>query len=137
MIDEQAWADAHDYHGPEQAPHSLQPWWGVVEGLEVWRTRRFQHLLVRPGIAVDSRGAPCWSPRSAVWRWPCRLGTALYVNVRLREEMTDPQRFWNDLDEYTRSSSAARRCPGRAATAPAMELARMVVDGPVRNAVDR
>jgi hypothetical protein len=64
-------------------------------------------------------------------------GTTLYLALRWREELTTPQRFWNDLDEYTR---VVERCDAliqeTPPTQPMLELARVTIDGPVRNAVD-
>src|SRR6185437_13569885 len=64
-------------------------------------------------------------------------GATLYVALRWREELTSPQRFWNDLDEYTR---VVERCDALIQEAPpaqpVLELARLKVAGPVRNADD-
>lgn len=139
MIDEAAWADAHDYHRILARLHLLAGHgWGVVEGLEVVAEEQIGNAIaIRPGIAIDETG------RAIIVSQTRRLdvryadGTTIYVVARLREEPAMPQRFWNDLDEYTR---IIEKCETQVQTspprAPDLELARVTVTGPVRNATD-
>jgi hypothetical protein len=139
MIDESAWADAHDYHRLIARLHLLVGHgWGIVEGLEVIADDRIPNtIVIRPGIAVDVQGHALLIAQERRLPISAPNGTTLYVAARLHEEMTSPQRFWNDLDEYTR---IVERCETQIVTTPpvepTMELARFTVDGPIRNAVD-
>lgn len=139
MIDEEAWADAHDYHRLQSRLHLLAAHgWGIVEGLEVLADPQVPNtLLIRPGIAFDHQGRPMLLGQERRLTVTANPGATLYVTVRWREELTAPQRFWNDLDEYTR---VVERCDALVQeappTPPLLELARVTVDGPVRNAAD-
>jgi hypothetical protein len=139
MIDEEAWADAHDYHRIQARLHILAAHgWGIVEGLEVLADPQVPNtLLIRPGVAFDYQGRPMLIGQERRLTITAADGTTLYVVLRWREEMTAPQRFWNDLDEYTR---VIERCDAliqeTPPAQPLLELARVTVDGPVRNAAD-
>ena len=139
MIDEEAWADAHDYHRTQAQLHLLSAHgWGIVEGLEVVADPQVPNtLVIRPGVAVDSLGRYLLINQQRRLPIKAAPGTTLYVYVRWHEELTQPQRFWNDLDEYTR---VVERCEALVQTsaqgAPALELARLTVEGPIRNAPD-
>lgn len=139
MIDEEAWADAHDYHRIQARLHLLAAHgWGIVEGLEVLADPHVPNtLLIRPGVAIDYHGRPMLNGQDRRLTLNAADGTTLYVVLRWREEMTAPQRFWNDLDEYTR---VVERCDAliqeTPPAPPLLELARVTIDGPVRNAAD-
>lgn len=139
MIDEEAWADAHDYHRLQGRLHLLTAHgWGIVEGLEVLADPQVPNtLLVRPGVAFDYQGHPLLLAQERRLEMTAAAGTTLYVVLRWREELTAPQRFWNDLDEYTR---VVERCDALVQeappTQPMLELARLTIAGPVRNAGD-
>lgn len=139
MVDETTWADAHDYHRSQLRLHLLNGHgWGVVEGLEVVADQSAPNrLAVRPGVAIDSDGRALVLARELRLSVTAEAGATLYISLRMREELADPQRFWNDLDEYTR---VVERCEVIAqriqAGPPAMELARVVTAGSVRDAVD-
>lgn len=137
MIDETIWADAHDYHRTLARLHLLAGHgWGVVEGLEVIADERIPgSLLIRPGIAIDSRGRALIVAQERRVPVTASDGTMIYVTACLREELTAPQRFWNDLDEFTRviekCETLVQTTPP---TAPSVELARLTVSGSIRNA---
>lgn len=139
MIDEDAWADAHDYHRIQGRLHLLAAHgWGIVEGLEVLADPHVPNtLLVRPGVAFDYQGRPMLIGQERRLTLTAADRTTLYVVLRWREEMTAPQRFWNDVDEYTR---VVERCDTLIQEAPpaqpVLELARLTVAGTVRNADD-
>lgn len=139
MIDEEAWADAHDYHRLQGRLHLLAAHgWGIVEGLEVLADPHVPNtLLIRPGVAFDYQGRPILIGQERRLTLDAADGTTLYVVLRWREELTAPQRFWNDLDEYTR---VVERCDAliqeTPPTPPLLELARITIEGPVRNALD-
>ena len=139
MIDEEAWADAHDYHRIQARLHLLSAHgWGIVEGLEVVADPQMPNtLVIRPGVAVDSQGRALLLAQDRRLPISAAPGSALYVVLRLREELAAPQRFWNDLDEYTR---VIERCEalvqGGPAVAPALELARLTVGAAARDAPD-
>jgi hypothetical protein len=139
MIDEAAWADAHDYHRLLAQLHLLAGHgWGVVEGLDVVADESGSNaLIIRPGIAVDFQGHALIINQERRLPIGAGDGITLYVIARLREEPAAPQRFWNDLDEYTR---VIERCETNVVTskpgAQALELARLMVSGPIRNAPD-
>src|SRR5579885_1434658 len=94
-------------------------------------------VLVRPGVAFDFQGRPMIVGQERRLTLSASDGATLYVVLRWREELTAPQRFWNDLDEYTR---VVERCDTLIQEAPpaqpVLELARLKVAGPVRNAGD-
>lgn len=139
MVDETTWADAHDYHRSQLRLHLLNGHgWGIVEGLEVVADQSAPNrLVVRPGIAIDADGRALVLARELRLSVPAEAGATLYVALRLREELADPQRFWNDLDEYTRVVERCEVIVQRSqAGLPTMELARVVTTGSVRNAVD-
>jgi pSer/pThr/pTyr-binding forkhead associated (FHA) protein len=139
MIDESAWADAHDYHRLQARLHLLSAHgWGIVEGLEVIADPQVPNtLLVRPGIAFDNHGRPMIVGQDRRLTINQPDGATLYIVLRWREELTAPQRFWNDLDEYTR---VVERCDillqESPPVPPLLELARLTISGPVRNAPD-
>ncbi|HVC33884.1 MAG TPA: DUF4159 domain-containing protein [Chloroflexota bacterium] len=139
MIDEEAWSDAHDYHRLQSRLHLLAAHgWGIVEGLEVVAEPHVPNtLLIRPGVAFDAQGRPMLIGQERRLTMTATEGTTLYVALRWREEMTAPQRFWNDLDEYTR---VVERCDALIQEVPpappVLELARLTIAGPVRNADD-
>ncbi len=139
MIDEEAWADAHDYHRLQSRLHLLAAHgWGIVEGLEVLADPHVPNtLLIRPGVAFDNQGRPMLIGQDRRLGLDAADGTSLYVVLRWREELTAPQRFWNDLDEYTR---VVERCDALVQETPPapplLELARVTIQGPVRNAAD-
>lgn len=139
MIDEEAWADAHDYHRIQGRLHLLTAHgWGIIEGLEVLADPHVPNtLLIRPGVAFDYQGRPMLIGQERRLALSAADGATLYVVLRWREELTSPQRFWNDLDEYTR---VVERCDALVQEAPpaqpVLELARLKVAGPVRNADD-
>jgi pSer/pThr/pTyr-binding forkhead associated (FHA) protein len=139
MIDEEAWRDAHDYHRLQAQLHLLTGHgWGIVEGLEVLADAQAPNtLVVRPGIAIDPQGRVLLITQERRLAVSPAPGTTLYVSVRWREELAAPQRFWNDLDEYTRvvekSETQVQTAPP---AAPALELARVTAEGPLRNAAD-
>jgi len=139
MIDEGAWADAHDYHRIQARLHLLSGHgWGIVEGLEVVADPQMPNtIVVRPGVAVDAQGRALLLAQERRLPITAAPGSALYVVLRLREELAVPQRFWNDLDEYTR---VIERCEvlvqAAPAVAPALELARLTVGAAVRDAPD-
>ncbi len=139
MIDESAWADAHDYHRVLARLHLLAGHgWGVVEGLEVVADESIPNtVIVRPGVAIDPQGRAILVAQERHLPVSATNGSTLYVSARLREELTTPQRFWNDLDEYTRVVEKCEIQIGTVApTSPTIELARVTVAGPIRNAVD-
>ena len=137
MIDEEAWADAHDYHRLQGRLHLLTAHgWGIIEGLEVLADPHVPNtVLIRPGVAFDYQGRPMLIGQERRLTLSAADGATLYVTLRWREELTSPQRFWNDLDEYTR---VVERCDALIQEAPpaqpVLELARLRVAGPVRNA---
>jgi hypothetical protein len=137
MIDDTVWADAHDYHRLLARLHLLSGHgWGIVEGLEVVADGQTPGLLtVRAGVAIDVQGRALVVGQDRRLEVTTAPGTTLYVAIRFREELAAPQRFWSDTDEYTR---VVEKCEVQLLTqpvvAPAVELARVSVDGPVRNA---
>lgn len=139
MVDEGTWADAHDYHRNQLRLHMLTGHgWGIIEGLEVVADPfRPNSLVVRPGVAIDADGHALVLGRELTLSLPSETGATLFLVVRWREELTQPQRFWNDLDEFTR---VVERCEVVVQSAPvappALELARIVVTGNVANAAE-
>lgn len=137
MVDETTWADAHDYHRTLARLHLLAGHgWGIVEGLEVIADERIpDSLLIRPGIAIDPQGRALIVSQERRVPISPTPGATIYLTAHLREELTAPQRFWNDLDEFTR---VIERCETVAQTGPpktpSIELARLTVAGPIRNA---
>lgn len=139
MIDEGAWADAHDYHRIQTRLHLLSAHgWGIVEGLEVVADAHLPNtLVIRPGVAVDAQGRALIVPQERRLPVSAEQGPTMYVAVRLHEEFTQPQRFWNDVDEYTRVVERCEVLVQRTPfAAPALELARVAIAGAVRNAPD-
>jgi hypothetical protein len=139
MIDDAAWKDAHDYHRILAQLHLLAGHgWGIADGLEVIADEAGPDtIVVRPGVAIDFAGRAILVATERRLPIGANNPTTLYVSARLREEMAIPQRFWNDLDEYTRviekceiQLTASRPAP------PSLELARVTVNGPIRNAAD-
>jgi hypothetical protein len=139
MIDDAAWKDAHDYHRIlAQLHHLAGHGWGIAEGLEVVVDDPGSNsIVVHPGVAVDFAGRAILVATERRLPIGANNGTTLYVSAKLHEEMAIPQRFWNDLDEYTRviekceiQLTASRPAP------PSLELARLTIDGPIRNAPD-
>ncbi len=139
MVDEATWADAHDYHRSQLRLHLLgEHGWGIVEGLEVVADQFAPKILVvRPGVAIDANGHALVLARELRLSVAAEPAATLYVLLRLREELTEPQRFWNNLDEYTR---VVERCEVMTQLAPvappALELGRVAITGSVRNAAD-
>lgn len=139
MIDEEAWADAHDYHRIQSRLHNLAGHgWGIVEGLEVVADGRVPNtLVIRPGVAVDPQGRALLVAQERRLTISAAPGASLYVALRLREELAAPQRFWSDLDEHTRVIERAEALlQAGPPTPPALELARLVVGEALRNAPD-
>ncbi|HEX5416463.1 MAG TPA: DUF4159 domain-containing protein [Chloroflexota bacterium] len=139
MIDEAAWADAHDYHRILARLHLLAGHgWGIVDGLEVIADENNPGVvIIRPGLAVDPLGHVMVIGQERRLPYNVATGVTLYVAARLREDKVMPQRYWSDVDEYTRvvekCETVVQTTPP---TKPSLELARVVVDGPVRNAAN-
>jgi len=139
MIDENAWADAHEYHRTLARLHLLSGHgWGTVEGLEVVADlREANALIVRPGVAIDPHGYALVVGQERRVVVTAGQGATVYVTARRREELASPQRYWSDQDEYTR---LIEKCEillqATPPVAPAVELARVTISGPLRNAVD-
>jgi hypothetical protein len=139
MIDDQTWSDAHDYHRNQARLHHLSAHgWGIVEGLEVVADALVPNtLVIRPGVAVDAQGRMLLLAQERRLTVEASAGSSLYVSLRLNEELASPQRFWSDVDEYTRVIERSQASlQGAIPVAPAVELARLIVDGPTRNAPD-
>ncbi|HUE75448.1 MAG TPA: DUF4159 domain-containing protein [Chloroflexota bacterium] len=137
MIDDQTWADAHDYHRAQTRLHHLSAHgWGIVEGLEVVADAQVPNtLVIRPGVAVDAQGHMLLLSQERRLTVQASAGSTLYVTLRLSEELASPQRFWSDVDEYTRVVERSQASLQSAVPAPpSLELARLIVDGPTRNA---
>ncbi len=139
MIDENAWADAHEYHRTLARLHLLSGHgWGIVEGLEVVADRREPNtLFIRPGVAIDPHGYALVVGQERRLTVTVGQGVTVYVIARRHEELTAPQRYWSDQDEYTR---IIEKCETLVQTtpplAPAIELARVTMSGALRNAAD-
>ena len=139
MIDEEAWADAHDYHRILARLHLLAGHgWGIVEGMEVIADANNPEVVIHPaGLAVDPQGHVMVIAQERRVPYSVGNGVTLYIAARLREDKVMPQRYWSDVDEYTR---VVEKCETvvqtTAPTSPSLELARVVIDGPVRNAAN-
>lgn|GEM_PF-427985 len=137
MIDEAAWGDAHEYHRTLARVHLLAGHgWGIVEGMEVITDEKNPGvLIIRPGLAVDPQGHVMVIAQERRLPYQAEAGRTVYVAARLREDKVLPQRFWSDVDEYTRVVEKCETVVQTGVpTSPSLELARIVLDGPVRNA---
>ena len=139
MVDENTWADAHEYHRTLARLHLLSGHgWGIVEGLEVVADLREPNtLIIRPGVAIDPHGYALMVGQERRVVITAGQGSTIYVTARRREELASPQRFWSDQDEYTRLiEKCETSLQANPPVSPTIELARVTVSGPLRNAVD-
>jgi hypothetical protein len=137
MIDSETWSDAHEYHRQLARLHLLSGHgWGIVEGLEVViDTQEPNTLVVRAGVAVDALGRSLLVSQDRRLTVTAAEGATLYIGVQAREELAEPQRYWGDADEYTRVIEKAEvQLLSAPPTPPALELARVLVNGPLANA---
>jgi pSer/pThr/pTyr-binding forkhead associated (FHA) protein len=139
MIDETTWAEAHDYHRAAARLHGLiTHGWGIVDGLDVLADPATPNgLLVRPGVALDTRGQVLFLPTEVRLTTVGQDGQVRYVVARYAEETTEPQRAWSDEEEHTRIVERCQIAIERATpVGTAVELARIVVAPTVRDALD-
>lgn len=139
MVDEHTWRDQHEYHAQSTRLLTLAGHgWGIVDGLEVVADRSADGgIIVRPGVAIDQTGRMLLLAEPLAVATPEDVPAVLYITVSLLEEPTAPQRAWSTLDEYTRVVERAQvKLEAAPPVAPALELARIRVDGRVRDAID-
>ena len=141
MIDESTWRDGHDYHRQTAQLHTLGAHgWGIVEGLEAVACPgqgNTGSLIVRPGLAFDATGRTLLLADAVRLEVPVDVPAVLYVVLSYVEEPIAPQRAWSDSDEYTRVLDRAQvHLDSSPPAAPALELARLRLEGPVRDAID-
>jgi hypothetical protein len=139
MVDAQTWADEQAYHRAAAQLHLLsEHGWGIVDGLEVVITPgAVGALLVRAGVAVDPLGRTLLVAADTQLTAPLEDGGPLYVTLQYAEEHTQPQSAWDGDEHATRVLERTRLSVDRQRPEPpALELARLVVAGELRDAAD-
>jgi len=138
MVDAQTWADEQTYHRAAMRLHVLSDHgWGIVQGLEVVISPGAPGtLLVRAGVAVDALGRTVLLPEDTQLPLPNDGGCA-YVSLQYADEPTQPQSAWDGNEHATRLIEQARvTVDCQRPEPPALELARFVSTGDLRDAVD-
>lgn len=137
MVDAQTWADEQAYHRSAMRLHLLSDHgWGIVEGFEVVASPAAPgSLLVRAGVAVDALGRTLLLADDAQLSVPFEDGRAAYVVLQYADEPIQPQSAWDGDEHATRVLEGVRISVERQRPEPpALELARFVANGEVRDA---
>ncbi len=139
MIDDATWRDAHEYHRQSAAlDRRAAHGWGIAQGLHVHTDPATPGgLLVQPGIALDALGRLVIVPTvHAISSGALPEGTH-YVTLRWIEHPEQPQPAWQGAEDYSRSRESYTLTVEAAHPAPpAIELARIIGPGFMRNAQD-
>ena len=139
MIDENVWADAHNYHRTVSQLHLLAGHGrGIVQGLEVVSDPSSPGtLIVRTGIAIDANGRLLVVPKEQRIPVDDLTDRVVYIALRLHEIPTAPQTPLGGQDQYTRTEEVGEAIVLlRPPVSPALELARVSVTGRIRNATN-
>lgn len=129
LIDEYAWADAHDYHRNQMRAHLMALHGvGVVQGLEVFGSQPPDlNVVVRPGLAIDSEGRMLFLAEQQTVEIPPNKDLAtIFIVLEYNEKVTQTQNVADGgKAQVARVLEEAKVRATLEFTAGAVELARV------------
>lgn len=132
LVDENTWADAHDYHRNQMRFHLLAMHGvGIVQGLDVVASQPADtKVTVRPGLAIDPEGRMLFLPEQQIISIPSQANLSLLFLVL--EYVEKPTQTQNVGDSGTsHNTRVLEECQLRISQDPSfngIELARINLD---------